>query len=92
VLRLGTSLGRWFVDDREPAAVISHAVWERRFDRNPDVVGRLIRSESESYTIVGVAPREYIGVFAPIRTDLWVPVRTRPRLSHDSRKAAFRAG
>ena len=92
VLRLGASLGRWFVDDPEPAAVISYAVWERRFDRDPDVVGRRIRSESESYTIVGVAPREYIGVFAPIRTDLWVPVRTRPRLAARLEEGGLQSG
>ncbi len=81
VFRLRLSLGRWFVDDREPAAVISHAIWERRFNLNPDVVGRLVRSGAESYTIVGVAPREYTGVFAPMRTDLWVPIQSRPRLA-----------
>lgn len=81
VLGVRPALGRWFVDDREPAAVISHAVWERRFNLAPDVVGRLIRSGSESLTIVGVAPRAYTGVFAPLRTDLWVPLHARPRLS-----------
>jgi putative ABC transport system permease protein len=74
-------LGRWFVDDQEPAAVISHAIWQRRFDLDPSVIGRRIDSESQSYTIVGVAPPEYAGVFSPIRTDLWVPLRTRPALA-----------
>jgi predicted permease len=81
VLGVRPSLGRWFVDDREPVAVISHAVWERRFNRSPQVLGRIIRSESQSYTIAGVAPREFTGVFAPWRTDLWVPIRTRPALA-----------
>lgn len=81
VLGVTPVLGRWFVDDREPAAVISHAVWERKFHLSPQAVGRVIRSETQSYTIVGVAPREYSGVFAPMRTDLWVPIETRPRLA-----------
>lgn len=81
VLGVKPSLGRWFVDDREPVAVISHAVWERRFNLSPQVVGRRIRSEAQSYTIVGVAPREFTGVFAPFRTDTWVPIRTRPQLA-----------
>ena len=38
------SLGRWFVNDREPVAVISDAIWERYFDRRPDVLGRVIQS------------------------------------------------
>ena len=78
------SLGRWFVDDREPVAVISDAIWERYFDRRPDVLGRVIQSGTDSYTIVGVAPREFTGVRAPLRTDLWVPIETRFRLDDRS--------
>jgi putative ABC transport system permease protein len=73
------SLGRWFVDDREPVAVISDAIWERHFSRRPDVLGRVIQSGTDSYTIVGVAPREFTGVRAPLRTDLWAPIETRFR-------------
>lgn len=81
VMGIRMSVGRWFADEHEPAAVISDAVWERRFKRSPEVLGRAIRSESQSYSIVGVAPPEFGGVFAPMRTDLWVPVQTRPRLA-----------
>jgi putative ABC transport system permease protein len=73
-------LGRWFTSDTEPVAVISHAVWQKHFGGRPDVIGRRIGSEAQSYTIVGVAPRDYTGTFAPYRTGLWVPMRTRPRL------------
>jgi len=78
VMGVSTVLGRWFVDDKEPAAVISYAVWRRRFALSPDVLGRRITSQSETYTIVGVAVPAYSGVFSPIRTDLWVPIDTRP--------------
>ena len=81
VVGLRPSLGRWFVNDTEPLAVISHAVWQRRFNLSPDVLGRRIGSESQSYTIVGVAPPEFTGVFAPFRTDIWVPIRTRPGMA-----------
>jgi predicted permease len=78
------SLGRWFVNDREPVAVISDAIWERYFDRRPDVLGRVIQSGTDSYTIVGVAPRAFTGVRAPLRTDLWVPIETRFRFTTDA--------
>lgn len=80
VLGITPVLGRWFIDEREAAAVISHAVWERRFNRSPQAIGRTIRSGSETYTIIGVAPAAYSGVFAPLRTDLWIPIETRTRL------------
>ena len=77
-------LGRWFVDDREPVAVISDAIWEHHFNRRPDVLGRVIQSGTDSYAIVGVAPREFTGVRAPLRTDLWVPMETRFRLATEA--------
>jgi putative ABC transport system permease protein len=84
VFGIRPSLGRWFVSDREPVAVISDAIWERYFDRRPDVLGHVIQSGTDSYTIVGVAPRQFTGVRAPLRTDLWVPIETRFRPTNDA--------
>jgi putative ABC transport system permease protein len=80
VLGVAPALGRWFTTETAPAAVISHAVWQNRFGRSANVLGRRIGSEAQSYTIVGVAPRAFTGIFAPYRTDIWVPMRTRPTL------------
>jgi predicted permease len=81
VLGVTPVLGRWFTTETEPVAVISYAVWQKRFGGSANALGRTIGSEAQSYTIVGVAPRGYAGVFAPYRTDIWVPMRTRPRLA-----------
>jgi macrolide transport system ATP-binding/permease protein len=81
VLGVAPAVGRWFTSETEPVAVISHAVWQNRFGGSPDILGRTIASEAQSYTIVGVAPRAFTGIFAPYRTDIWVPIRTRPRLA-----------
>ena len=81
VLGVAPARGRWFTSETEPVAVISHAVWQNRFGGSEDVLGRSIGSEAQSYTIVGVAPRAFTGIFAPYRTDIWVPMRTRPRLA-----------
>ena len=80
VIGVRTALGRWFSSDAEPAAVISYTVWQRQFNLDPNVLGRTIRSESQSYSIAGVAPREFNGIFSPLRTDIWVPIGTRPSL------------
>jgi predicted permease len=81
VLGVAPARGRWFTSETEPGAVISHAVWQNRFGGRADVLGRRIGSEAQFYTIVGVAPRAFTGIFSPYRTDLWVPMRTRPRLA-----------
>jgi putative ABC transport system permease protein len=81
VLGVRMSVGKWFTSDIEPTAVISHAAWQSRFHLRPDVLGQRIGSEAQSYTVVGVTAREFTGIFAPFRTDLWVPLRTRPVLA-----------
>jgi predicted permease len=80
VIGARTALGQWFSGDGDPVAVISHAVWQRHFNLSPDVLGTTVRSESQSYTVIGVAPREFNGIFSPLRTDLWIPIATRPSL------------
>ena len=75
VMRIPLLLGHWFADEDGPLAVISYRAWVLHFHADPDVLGRQVRSLSAWYTVVGVAPRNFTGVFAPRPTDLWVPLR-----------------
>jgi predicted permease len=75
VLGARTVMGRWFTREDEPAAVISYHAWQQLFHGDPGVLGKIIRSESHAYTVVGVAPPEFAGIYAPLRIDLWVPFR-----------------
>ena len=52
--------------------VISHTLWERRFGRDPTLIGRQIRLNHVPFTVVGVAPRDFT---FPVdaRVDLWIP-------------------
>jgi predicted permease len=54
-------------------AVISHDLWERRFDGDPAIVGRSIALNAIPVTIVGVAPRGFQGTTL-LRSDVWVPI------------------
>jgi predicted permease len=75
VLGARTLLGRWFSREDEPVAVISYSAWQRVFHGDPRVLGKIVRSESHTYTVVGVAPPEFAGIYMPLRIDLWVPFR-----------------
>ena len=46
----------------EPVAVISHAFWQRRFGGDPSIVGKTVRLNTTTVTIVGVLPASYIGI------------------------------
>lgn len=68
-------LGRWFQTEDEDACVISYRAWQRFFDLDPNVLGKRVRSETQWYTVVGVAPKEFEGIYLPMSMDLWVPLQ-----------------
>ena len=54
--------------------MISESLWQRRFDSDPNIVGRSINLNDKSFTVVGVIAR---GIQAPLQSDeieLWAPV------------------
>jgi predicted permease len=74
-------LGRTFAADEErfggsSAAVISEALWTRRFARSGAAIGARLTIGGSGYTIVGVMPR----AFTPAATDVWVPAQLAPGL------------
>jgi len=79
--------GRGFVarDDDAPdgvVVVISHRVWQERFNLAADVVGRPITINRVPATIVGVAPAGFAGaVLTPIE-DVWMPIRAYSRAAN----------
>jgi predicted permease len=57
-----------------PVAVVSHGYWQRRFAGSADVIGRKIRLNGTSFTIVGVAPEGFRGVWLESPADFWIPL------------------
>jgi len=76
------ALGRGFTsaDDyaEAPYAVISYNYWQRRFNANPDVVGKTFRLRKAVLTIVGVAPAGFVGETVGQQPDFWLPLRMQP--------------
>jgi predicted permease len=87
VLGVRATLGRTLVeeDDRpgaEGAVVLSHQAWVSRFQRDPRAIGSTLRLSGHSFTVVGIAPEDFSGVyFTGFRPDLWVPAHALERLS-----------
>jgi putative ABC transport system permease protein len=66
--------------DAEPAVIISHSLWQRRFSGAADIVGRKVTlhgidntQEGEYYTVVGVLPPNFW--FLSGQFEAWVPHR-----------------
>jgi len=88
--------------DVEPVVVISHRLWLRLFEGSPSAIGRTLRLNGRTYTIVGVMPPRFgwytsDGVWLPLapnRTDVqWVLpiVRLAPGVSPDAATAQLTA-
>jgi len=85
VLGVSPAVGRAFdsEDDRPEqtaAIVISDAYWERRFGRDPGVVGKQIVLKNIASYVAGVAPASFRGIELGDSVDIWVPMTYWPQL------------
>jgi putative ABC transport system permease protein len=55
-------------------AMISYALWQRRFGGDPGIIGRTIRLSSIPYTVTGVLPPDFRGLSG--EAQLWIPLMT----------------
>jgi putative ABC transport system permease protein len=76
MLGVAPQLGRTFTPAEDPpghdVAVISDALWQRRFGGRPDIIGRTARINGRPFEVIGVMPERFkfvnhqIGVWTPI--------------------------
>ncbi|HKC63389.1 MAG TPA: ABC transporter permease, partial [Pyrinomonadaceae bacterium] len=89
VLGVQPELGRVFTgaEDHENSGVvvISHALWQRRFGGNQNILGQQLKMGNSNATIIGVMPA---GFEYPVRADhqdFWEPLNDRPLPGRDVR-------
>jgi predicted permease len=75
-LGAGPALGRLFArdDDHTGAGrtvILSWSFFERRFNGDPGILGKMIRLNSQNYTVIGVLPAWFR--FPDPKIQLWVP-------------------
>ena len=66
--------------DAPNAVVIGEELWNERFGSDAALVGKTVRLDGESFTVVGIAPRE-LGIphgAQVVRSQVWVPARFSP--------------
>ncbi|MGB9180714.1 MAG: ABC transporter permease [Pyrinomonadaceae bacterium] len=85
MLGAGMTLGRAFLPEENrtpnthPVIVLSHWFWERRLNSDPNVLGQTLKLQGDSFTIIGVAERNFIGT-TPDAPAGWIPLMMRDRL------------
>lgn len=80
VLGIQPALGRFFsaaedsVPDRDAVAVISYHLWQERFAGASAVIGQTLRLNGRVFSIVGVAPKGFVGVLPGVSVvEVWIP-------------------
>src|SRR5206468_9050904 len=72
------ALGRWFLPEEDAkmathsVAVISHGFWQRQLGGSGNVIGSTVTLNGKVIEIIGVAPREFIGLDF-MQPALWLP-------------------
>jgi putative ABC transport system permease protein len=79
-LRVAPVLGRFFTrEDCLPQApkvvVLGEELWQRRYGRDPKILGREVDSGDSRYTVVGVMPAAF---HFPDRAEIWFPLQMDP--------------
>ena len=80
--------GRFFLAEENerpgthPVVVASHGFWQSILGGRSEAIGETITLNGHVFTLIGVAPRGFVGV-SPIETtpDVWVPIMMQPLLA-----------
>ena len=72
-------LGRFFLPSEDqtpgarPVAVLGYTAWQSRFGGVSDILGQTITIDETPFTVIGVGPKAFKGVYAVFGPDLWIP-------------------
>jgi putative ABC transport system permease protein len=79
IIGLPPQIGRTFSEDEDkvgapPVVVISDRLWQRAFNRDAKILGQAITLHDQSYTVIGVMPRQ---MTSPQDSDVWLSMMRR---------------
>jgi predicted permease len=82
VLGIKPYVGRFFSPEsqpsvHEPTVVLSYGLWQRCYQRDPQICGKTIWLTNKSYTVIGVTPKNFSGVERLSPVDIWCPTEVR---------------
>jgi putative ABC transport system permease protein len=72
--------GRVFLTEEETPGkdqeiILGHALWEQRYAADPNILGKNVKVNGKSYTIVGVMTK---GFDFPMPAEAWIPLAIQP--------------
>jgi predicted permease len=102
LLAVSPELGHAFTDEDNRygsphVVLLSHSLWQNEYGSDRNIVGKSVKLDEQSYTVIGVMPRSFRFPFdgAPLSemADLWVPQVFSPhQLAPENRTEEFGIG
>jgi putative ABC transport system permease protein len=86
--------GRLFAPDEgqtigsSPVMVLSHSYWKRRFGGDVSAIGKTVKVNSQSFTIIGVAPESFPGTEPILTVNAYAPLMMKAQL-HQNQQDTF---
>lgn len=86
VLDVKPALGRLILASEEdqpgkqPVMVLGYTCWKKRFAGDPNVIGKQVRLNGQSVTIVGVVPKQFTGTYSVLEMDGYLPLGNGPAI------------
>lgn len=57
-----------------PVTVISHSLWQRRFNADPGILGKTVYLNGHPFNVIGVMPESFLGSTFYLRYAFWAPL------------------
>ena len=88
VLGVQLARGRSFLPEEEtpghnaPVAVVSYSYWQRQ-NLDPGVLGSQVLVNGRSYTVVGIAPKGFVGTMQILSPEVWLPMSAYDQVANE---------
>src|SRR5436190_1181589 len=88
VLGVPVARGRAFMPEEEtpghntPVAIASYSYWQKH-DLDPSVLGSQVFINGRAFTIVGIAPKGFVGTMQVLSPEVWLPISVYDQVAND---------
>jgi len=88
VLGVPVARGRAFVPEEEmpghntPVAIVSYSYWQKH-DLDPSTLGSQVFINGRAFTIVGIAPKGFVGTMQVLSPEVWLPISVYDQVAND---------
>jgi predicted permease len=94
-LGLEPAMGRFFLPEEDsvagarPVTVVNYGTWQTILGGATDIIGRKLELNHVVFTVIGVAPRSFIGLNAIMGPDFWIPAAMAEQLLPNEMRTAL---